>query len=181
MFLMNGITEKVFSVFLLIGVFSGTVYSEGTPVDSAQKKAADQVSGEGNLGGGNGQHEMFDMTSTSTRFQYHADGRRDPFLSFVHQEGERIEGVPPLQSVAVSELKLIGVASGQGRVNAMLQVPGGKSYPVTIGTRVGINRGRVRRIDTQSVTVEEPYLNIFGRTALQQVVLKLYTDKERQE
>jgi len=164
-------------VFLLIGVSSGTVFSVETKTDEIQLKVPNQSSPEAD----DQLFDAFDGMGTSTRFQYNSDGRRDPFLSFVRPEGERVEGVPPLQSVSVSELKLIGVASTQGRVNAMVQVPGGKTYPVTIGTRVGVNRGRIRQIDRESITIEEPYLNIFGRTALKQVVMKLYANKERQE
>jgi len=163
-------------IFLWAGLFSDTVFSEGAGQDGAQTKESGQPKTEDAV-----LLDAFDSIGTSTRFQYNSDGRRDPFLSFVRPEGERLEGVPPLQSVAVSELKLIGVASTQGRVNAMIQVPGGKTYPVTIGTRIGVNRGRVRQIDRESVIVEEPYLNIFGRTALKQVVMKLYSNKGGEE
>jgi len=112
---MNVIRKNIFllgmGVFLLIGIFSGA-YSEETKTSGVQTDSADS-----SPSGGVKLHKTFDAISTSTRFQYRSEGRRDPFLSFVRPAGERAEGVPPLQSVSISELKLIGVASGARRKN----------------------------------------------------------------
>lgn len=112
------------------------------------------------------------------RFPYNSLGRRDPFLSFVQPADHVSKNLPPLQQVALSQLKVIGVAWGGGEYSAMVQTPGGKSYPVKRGTKIGTNQGRVKGIGAKEVIVEEPYLNIFGRTDLKEVVMKLYSKKE---
>ncbi len=119
----------------------------------------------------------------SARLQYNPSGRRDPFQSFIRPDARQLEGLPPLQRVSISQLKLIGVAwssGGKGVVGAMVQTPDGKSYPVKNGTRIGTNRGRVKSIGAREIIIEEPYLNIFGRTDLKQVAIKL-EDKKKEE
>ena len=110
--------------------------------------------------------------------RYNSLGRRDPFVSFVNPSDEVSKGLPPLQQVALSSIKLIGVAWGGTGYGAMLQTPDGKTYPVRKGVKVGTNQGRIRDIGPKEVIVEEPYLNIFGRSDLKQVVMKLYNKKE---
>jgi Tfp pilus assembly protein PilP len=75
-------------------------------------------------------------------------------------------------------MKLVGVAWGSGGYGAMVQVSGGKTYSVKVGTRVGTNHGRVKEIGQREIVVEEPFLNIFGRSDLKRVIMKLYTKKE---
>jgi Tfp pilus assembly protein PilP len=116
--------------------------------------------------------------SNLPRFKYNALGRRDPFLSFVKPADEVSKGLPPLQQVMLSSLKLIGVAWSGSGYSAMIQAPDGKSYPVKKGTKMGTNQGRIKDIDAKEIIVEEPYLNIFGRSDLKQTVIKLYTKKE---
>ncbi len=162
-------------VALLVGFFAtGVSAQEVAPEEEIQSPSEKQQEEENKA--------FFDSlkkTEQSPRFQYNAFGRRDPFLSFVGPNDEQREKMPPLQRVSISEMKLIGVAWGSGRVSAMVQTPDGKSYPVQRGTRIGINQGRVSQIGRESVTVEEPYINIFGRAAQKQVVMKLYTKKEK--
>lgn len=112
------------------------------------------------------------------RFQYNASGRRDPFMSFVKPSNEIDKKLPPLQQFDVSQMKLMGVASGGGGYGAMVQISGGKTYSVKIGTPIGTNKGHVRAIHAQEIIIEEPFLNIFGRSDLKRIVMKLYTKKE---
>ncbi len=112
-------------------------------------------------------------------FKYNATGQRDPFASFVrpHQEVDA-KNVPPLLRVSVDVIKLVGIAWGSTGYGAMVQTPDGKSYPVKKGMRIGANQGRIKDIGQKEIVVEEPYLNIFGRSDLKQIVMKLYNKKE---
>jgi Tfp pilus assembly protein PilP len=114
----------------------------------------------------------------TNRFRYNSFGRRDPFLSFVKPAEEVSKVLPPLQQADLSQMKLVGVAWGSGGYGAMIQVSAGKTYSVKVGTRVGTNNGRVKEIGQKEIVVEEPFLNIFGRSDLKRVVMKLYPKKE---
>ena len=116
-----------------------------------------------------------DPLRQSPRFRYNPAGRRDPFLSFVAPNEAHLKNMPPLQQVALAQLKLIGVAWSGGRASAMIETPDGKTYPVQRGTRMGTNRGQVKDVGAKSIVVEEPYINIFGRTSFKQIIMKLQT------
>ena len=132
----------------------------------------------GNVGLSQGQEGDSGLLD-SPRFRYNSEGRRDPFMSFVRPDEELTKWVHPLQKTAIPTLKLIGVASsGGGGYEGMIQVPDGKSYPVKRGARIGMNQGRIRDIGPTELIVEEPYLNIFGRSDIRQTIMKLYTKKE---
>jgi Tfp pilus assembly protein PilP len=169
----NGILFLI--VYLLLAGLSVTARSEslekgvapaaGLSPEEIQKQVADSLKG----------------VEAVSRFQYDPSGRRDPFQSFIKPSDGSLEGLPPLQRTSVGQLRLVGVAwssGGVGAVGAMVQTPDGKTYPVKRGTRIGTNRGRVKEIGAREVIIEEPYLNIFGRTDLKQVVMKLDKKKE---
>jgi len=157
--------------FLLV-FFAGTVLS-----DVREKKEVPSGPGVFPKGQVEAVDPMEDIHQ-SPRFRYNALGRRDPFLSFIKPSDEVSKGLPPLQQVNLGQLKLIGVAWGGGGYGAMILTPDGRSYPVRKGTKIGTNQGRVKDIGAKEVIVEEPYLNIFGRSDLKQIVMKLYTKKE---
>ncbi|MFQ5597715.1 MAG: pilus assembly protein PilP [Nitrospiria bacterium] len=119
-------------------------------------------------------------------FRYDPKGRRDPFRSIVASRG-RIrnpragENLPPLQRKDISELKLIGIIWGSLGPSAIITVPTGEGYPVRVGTRIGLNRGVVKRITQNAVVVEETHLNMFGETDKSDVVMELHPDKEMLE
>ena len=112
-------------------------------------------------------------------FTYNPSGRRDPFRSLIVTGGKRnVDLLPPLQRREVSELKYVAVVWGELGTYGMLETPDGKGYAVRIGTRVGPNRGVVRRITAKDLTVVERYVDFFGETRSRNIVLELRTREE---
>lgn len=112
-------------------------------------------------------------------FTYNPSGRRDPFRSLIVTGGKRsVDLLPPLQRREVSELKFVAVVWGQLGTYGMLEMPDGKGYAVRIGTRVGPNRGVVKRITARDLTVAEQYVDFFGETRTRDIVLDLRTREE---
>jgi type IV pilus assembly protein PilP len=112
-------------------------------------------------------------------YTYNPSGRRDPFRSLiVTGERKNVELLPPLQRRDVSELKFVAVVWGQLGTYGMLEMPDGKGYAVRIGTRVGPNRGVVKRITAKDLTVVEQYVDFFGETRTRDIVLELRTREE---
>lgn len=99
-------------------------------------------------------------------YVYNALGRRDPFKALI--EVKKIVPVPsaepltPLQRVELSQLRLLGVIVGKGEPTAMVSDPGGKSYILKKGIKVGMNNGVVVGIDTAGVAVEEKFYDSAG-------------------
>lgn len=112
-------------------------------------------------------------------YTYNPSGRRDPFRSLIVMGGKRsVDLLPPLQRREVSELKFVAVVWGQLGTYGMLEMPDGKGYAVRIGTRVGPNRGVVKRITAKDLTVVEQYVDFFGETRTRDIVLDLRTREE---
>jgi type IV pilus assembly protein PilP len=116
-------------------------------------------------------------------YQYNPEGRRDPFQSVIVLTDKKklTENVPPLQRMDLGELKLIGIIWGGFGYNAMLQATDGKGYPVRVGTRIGLNGGRVTKISSNTLIVEEQYTDIFGEKKVREVTMELHPQKERSE
>ncbi len=100
--------------------------------------------------------------------------KRDPFQSFVYGNGSglSISGLP-LDRYSLGSLKIIGIMESRGRYYALVQTPDKRSYIITDGSIMGIERGRVVYINANSVTVAESVPNAIGRMHLIYVVLKL--------
>ena len=123
--------------------------------------------------------ELAPPPSQQEEFTYNPSGRRDPFRSLIVTGGKRnVDLLPPLQRREVSELKFVAVVWGQLGTYGMLEMPDGKGYAVRVGTRVGPNRGVVKRITAKDLTVVERYVDFFGETRTRDIVLDLRTREE---
>jgi Tfp pilus assembly protein PilP len=111
---------------------------------------------------------------------YNPSGRRDPFKSLIVKgDGKKnLEMLPPLQRHEVSDLKYVAVVWGELGTYGMVEIPDGKGYAVRVGTRVGPNRGVVKRITAKDLTVVEQYVDFFGETRTRDIVLALRTREE---
>jgi type IV pilus assembly protein PilP len=122
-------------------------------------------------------------------FVYHPKGKMDPFRSvFVAQRREREGGrvridaderrrnipLTPLQKVAVSQLKVVGIIMVPTGNKALVQDPEGKGYVITKGTYLGSNFGQVKIILRDRIVVVEEVEDFFtGQMKLQTVDLML--------
>ena len=82
--------------------------------------------------------------------------------------------VPPLQRVNLSELSLIGLIWGGFGYVAMVQTPDGRGYTVREGTRLGSGNGVVSSITQETLTIKEPFSDIYGRKEMREHVLVLH-------
>ena len=122
-------------------------------------------------------------------YTYDPKGKIDPFRSvFVAQRrgrggsrikidaDERRRNIPltPLQRVAVSQLKVVGIIMAPTGNKALVEDPEGKGYVITKGTYLGSNFGQVTRILRDRIVVEEEVEDFFtGQRKLQTVDLML--------
>ncbi len=102
-----------------------------------------------------------------TEYFYDPRGKSDPFKPLFQIEAERLAEarakrkketrVPttPLQMIALSQLKLVGVILAPDQNRAMVEDPTGKAYIITKGIYIGQEFGRVKQILIDRVIVEE--------------------------
>lgn len=99
------------------------------------------------------------------KYVYDPAGRRDPFVPLM--EVKKVvpvdDGpVTPLQTFEIGQLRLAGIVVGHAAPVAMIMVPGGKSYILKKGDKVGKNHGEVIDITPDGVFIKERYYDFSG-------------------
>lgn len=116
---------------------------------------------------------------------YVKKGRIDPFKPFLNkpepkpvesQQGpQRRTPRTPLERIAIGQLKLTAImhlVSGDQSL-ALVEDNNGKGYIVKTGTYIGEQGGRVAEINESKLIIEEDYKDVFGKTSVRQIELKL--------
>lgn len=111
-------------------------------------------------------------------YAYDSSGRRDPFIPLiaatkVNAEVQEKLNCPPLQDFELATLKLVAIVWGDMGRKAMFKAPNGRGYAVTEEMLIGRNCGRVRRIESNAVVVEESRRDAEGNVSKEEVVLRL--------
>jgi len=115
-------------------------------------------------------------------FTYNPGEYRNPFGSLLRikkeEEGPPLEELTPLQRVPVTELRLEGVILMKDKAVAQIIAPDGKAHTVTVGTPMGRHKGKVVRITSDAVVVEEWFEDYLGRKFSEETELKLRKGEE---
>jgi len=124
---------------------------------------------------------------TPPAFTYSAQDRVDPFASFLQSPENALpedqasdRSLSPLQEVAPSQLKLVGILQPHKKKSrhALVELPNGKGYILRPGTPIGRNQGIVTIISSEKVTIEETKNTPWGEEILHSVVLELHASGE---
>jgi Tfp pilus assembly protein PilP len=78
-----------------------------------------------------------------------------------------------MQEFELASLKLVAIVWGNLGRKAMLKAPNGRGYAVTEEMLIGRNCGRIRRIESNAVVIEETRRTTEGRVLKEEVVLRL--------
>jgi type IV pilus assembly protein PilP len=116
------------------------------------------------------------FASSGSASIYDRAGLRDPFRSFEWERRELaeqdVEG-GPLEQFDVSQLSVIAVVWKTGSARALIEDPGGQSYIVAKGTRIGKNDGTVTKIDDNLVVVNETYEDYLGNVTQKDIEMRI--------
>lgn len=127
----------------LWGVVAGTPAEEIPRAGGERPPLADQLEGTFSLLG-------------LDPYPYDAGNRRDPFTPMFPSSSQG--GIPKSQSVQSQTLgydfQLLGIMSGKHGYRALIQLGDGHGAIVGIGTRIGPDQGRVKKITDQAVVIE---------------------------
>ncbi len=121
-------------------------------------------------------------------FSFNPTGKADPFKPFVdvelayrkRLEMEKKKNLPlsPLQRAGVESFRLLGIAGNDTQKTALIADAAGKTYSLSVGTRIGLHNGRVVGIRSDRVLVEEPTMTK-GRQAKARIIeMKLRREGE---
>lgn len=97
-------------------------------------------------------------------YSYNPLGKPDPFKPFINidirpsktEAAKKAESIFPLQRAATESFRLVGVIGDNIRRVAIVEDAGKKFYPLFIGTRIGLNNGKVSEILADRIAVDEP-------------------------
>ncbi len=108
---------------------------------------------------------------------YKMTGIRDPFQPFARSaqgklSEEKTHITDPLQKLALSQIELVGVITGNEK-RALIQEASGMGYIIKVGTLIGENSGIVTRVEQDSVTVKQHFKDYMGRVNTREVILSL--------
>ncbi len=122
-------------------------------------------------------------------YNYNPQGKSNPFQPLVVEKtetpvspqkkleqaarGEEKEPGTPLERMELGSLRLVAVVWNIANPRAMVEDSGGKGYILTVGTRIGKNRGQVTKITPSGVVVSEKY-ETDGKIKTREVPLRLY-------
>jgi type IV pilus assembly protein PilP len=110
-------------------------------------------------------------------FVYDPAGMRDPFRSFEWEEKGRLAlqltDQSPLERYDVNQLSLLAIVWNTGSARALVKDPGGKSYIVATGTRLGKNDGHVIDIDDNLLVVKETYVDFLGQETTKDIEMRI--------
>ena len=92
--------------------------------------------------------------------------------------GKGKEGVPegqltPLQRIPVTDMTVESIITSSRKSVAHVITPDGKAHIITIGTSMGRHKGKVIRMNSDEVIVEEMVQDYMGKTFKQETVLRL--------
>ena len=96
-------------------------------------------------------------------YSYNPMGKPDPFKPFIEMQvdvakkakASKVESIFPLQRDGVESFNLVGIMGDETRRVAVVQDAANKFYPLFIGTRIGLNNGKVTNILADRITVDE--------------------------
>lgn len=117
-------------------------------------------------------------------FVFLPTGMLDPFMPIEaivapsngkkNGNGDKGKKLPPLQMMALSQLKLVAVVEAPGNTRALVEDSAGIGYIIKIGTKMGTRKGQVVSIQKNVVEVEEHVKNYMGEEKVKITKLKLH-------
>lgn len=108
-------------------------------------------------------------------YTYQADGKRDPFRSYVLEHEKEISEHErgPLEQFDLNQLQVVAVVWDTNRPRALIEDPSGRDYIVSQGTPIGKNEGLVIRIDDNTVLVRETYVDYIGEKTQKEIEMRV--------
>ncbi len=149
--------------YIIIAVFVlGAIQGLVNKAYSLGAKAVDKAKPQALVSGG------------KTRYPYVL--KRDPFQTFLYTKKPLVSfkaGELPLLQYGISSLKVVGIMNRRGKYFGMIQTPDGRSYIITVGSLVGVNRARVVSMNANEINLVERTYSILGRMHTINVVMPL--------
>ncbi|MCP4366738.1 MAG: pilus assembly protein PilP [Deltaproteobacteria bacterium] len=110
---------------------------------------------------------------------YTARGKVDPFEPLFKEKPvsrkKKKKRIPrtPLEKISLGQLKLVAIIRASGGNKALVEESSGKGYVIKKGTYIGLNAGKIIKIEKDNIIIEEEIEDIQGNIKVRQRELKL--------
>jgi type IV pilus assembly protein PilP len=114
---------------------------------------------------------------------YNPEGKLDPFAPLIrekpvnlpvnHRKAVRRKPLTPLEKLDLSQLKLVAILRAQSGNKALVEEDSGKGYVIKKGTYIGTHSGKVAKILSDRIIVEEEVEDIYGKISVHKREIKL--------
>ncbi|MDY6791922.1 MAG: pilus assembly protein PilP [Thermodesulfobacteriota bacterium] len=110
---------------------------------------------------------------------YIARGKIDPFEPLFKEtpvfRKKKKKRVPrtPLEKLSLGQLKLVAIIRAPSGNKALVEEISGKGYVIKKGTYIGLNSGKIIKIEKDNIIIEEEIQNIQGNIEVRQKKMKL--------
>ena len=110
---------------------------------------------------------------------YIARGKIDPFEPLFKDEPvsreKKKKRIPrtPLEKLSLGQLKLVAIIRAPSGNKALVEESSGKGYVVKIGTYIGLNSGKIIKVEKDNIIIEEEVQDIQGNIKVREIELKL--------
>ena len=115
----------------------------------------------------------------STPGAYISRGRIDPFEPLFKDKPvsrkKKKKRIPrtPLEKLSLGQLKLVAIIRAPSGNKALVEEGSGKGYVIKKGTYIGLNSGKIIKIEKDNIIIEEEIENIQGNIEVRQREMKL--------
>jgi len=162
-------------LFLLNGCGEGVPPSKiakGGPPAAVEKRKGDALKVP---------EQIIEEKKEEVEYTYNPAGKPDPFKPFIQltpvRESRKVP-LTPLQKYEISQLKLVAIISTPEGNIGLVEDSAGKGYFLKKGTEIGKNDGKVTKILSDRVIVEEAYQDILGQIKINEIPLVLHRIEE---
>ncbi len=110
-------------------------------------------------------------------YKYDSKGRRDPFLSLVvttKEKPTKKRGASPIESFDIDEIQLLAIAWDHNKYYALIMLPDKKNYTISEGMTLGLQGGKVYKINNDTVVIREYVKDYKGEMKPRDSILKLH-------
>lgn len=125
----------------------------------------------------------------NANYHYNPKGKPDPFRPLVREivAQKKTESKPmptmgatALERIGIEQMKLVGIGGYEKTRVAIVTDPKGKSFILTVGSPIGLYRGKVAEILSDQIIIEES-MSADGRNQLRRIPLRLYKEESEEK
>ncbi len=125
------------------------------------------------------QHEMaIQEASSQEGYIYKQRDRRDPFAPLIvpiqKRQKKDSSKVGTLEGYDIGEFHLVAIAKKDMQYFALLVTPDNRSFTVSKGAIIGLNKGRVEEISRDKIVLVEYTRDYRGELKPRQIILEFY-------